>query len=168
MRFSFASRLTHLTLRLGSKDWWTWGDDPSSTDPSRALRLDPTFGDPQHSRGSSDEMRFLAKERREGRPPISSAECWGTHITSLLPDLQELKLVLETWEVKVDQLDSVTECAKTWSFDIEEDTLVWDGEVVEKRYQRALTALRMPKDASWNHRCRDHEVRIVRFLRQKK
>jgi hypothetical protein len=91
----------------------------------------------------------------------------------LLPDLKTLVLVLETWKVKEDQLECVVQCAKTWRFceggrqeEKEKWALVWDGEVVEKRWRRGLRGLRLPKDASWADRCNDFEVRVVRYVKK--
>jgi hypothetical protein len=92
-----------------------------------------------------------------------------------------LELVLETWKVKEEQLECVVQCAQTWRFCEEEEeegegdgkekekerwALVWDGEVVEKRWSRGLRGLRLPKDASWADRCNDFEVRVVRYVKK--
>jgi hypothetical protein len=164
LRVPLANPITHLTLRLTARDWWTWADDPESKGPHQRLRLDPTFGSPQHSQESVNEMNHLAIQRKAGYHPTPHAECWGTHITSLLPDLRVLELVLETFKDKMEQLDNVASCARTWKFDVGEKTLVWDGEVVEKRWQRGMPGLRMPKEAVWDERCINYEVRIVRFV----
>lgn len=167
-RVCLAGKITHLTLRLTAQDWWTWTDDPASTDPHQNLRLDPTFGAPFRSRGSTDEMKLLASDRTAGQPPSLSAECWGTHVTSFLPDLQVLELVLETFKEKIDQLDMVVECARTWAFDVGKETLIWDGESVEKSYTREMAGLRLPRNAPWHDRSRDLEVMVVRFVRDRK
>lgn len=167
-RTSLAGKITHLTLRLTAQDWWTWTEDPASTDPHQNLRLDPTFGAPFRSRGSTDEMKLLASDRTAGRPPSLSAECWGTHVTSSLPDLRVLELVLETFKEKKDQLDTVVECARTWTFDVGKNTLIWDGEFVEKSYTREMAGLRLPRNAPWYDRSMNSEVMVVRFVRESK
>ena len=76
-------------------------------------------------------------------------------------------MVLETFKVKEAQLDAVVECARTWRFDGSGDSLVWDGQVVEKRWSQGVAGLRLPKNASWYDRCKAYEVRIVRFVRKR-
>jgi hypothetical protein len=130
-------------------------------------------------------MRQLADERRTGftpsfsrRPihagrggdPISSTtQGWGNAICTLLPDIKSLELVLETFKVKETQLDSVAGCAQTWEFPISgrKESLGWDGEVVEKRWSRSTGGLRLGRDASWDQKCDDFEVRVVRYVRKK-
>jgi hypothetical protein len=172
LRVERAHPITHLTLRLTHSDWWTWGNAPSN-DPRRQLCLDPTFGQFLEGRPSNERMRFRASERLAGRHPRLGPQCWGSHISSSLPDLKTLELVLETWKVKEEQLESVMQCAKTWRFcedggekEKERRALVWDGEVVEKRWSRGLRGLRSPKDANWSDRCKDFEVRVVRYVRK--
>lgn len=168
-----AQPIAHLTLRLMHTDWWTWGNSPSD-DPIRQLHLDPTFGLYPDGRPSNKHMRFRASERLAGRHPRLDPQCWGSHICSLLPDLKTLELVLETWKVKEKQLETVVQCAKTWRFcdeggweGKERWALVWDSEVVEKRWSRGLRGLRLPKDASWADRCNGFEVRVVRYVRRR-
>jgi hypothetical protein len=131
-------------------------------------------------------MRQLADERRTGFTPSSSkkpthagrgghdaalkTQGWGNAIYTLLPDIKSLELVLETFNVKEAQLDSVAECAQTWEFPIsgrKETTLIWDGEVVEKRWSRSTGGLRLGRDASWDQKCDDFEVRVVKYVRKK-
>lgn len=167
-RVCLAGKITHLTIRLAAQDWWTWTDDPASTDPHQNLRLDPTFGAPFRSRGSTGEMLILASDRRAGLNLSLNVECWGTHVTSLLPDLRVLELVLETFKEKKDQLGRVVECARTWRFDVGKETLSWDGEVVEKSYTREMAGLRLPRNARWHDRSMNFEVMVVRFVRESK
>jgi hypothetical protein len=196
MRVARARPLTHLTLRLRATDWWTWGSSPSPSplplnakakpkakSASDQLHLDPLIGDGRGVRGTSTQMRYLAEERRAGRTVSRlstdiqgaydvdlSAEGWGHAISSLLPDLKVLELVLETFKVKEGQLESVVECAQTWEFPIgtegSADSLVWDGEVLEKRWRRGEGGLRLRRDAHWGEQCREFEVRVVRFARR--
>jgi hypothetical protein len=93
---------------------------------------------------------------------------------SLLPDLKTLQLVLETFKVKEEQLECVVNCAKTWRFnddgeakEKEKWVLVWDGEIVEKRWTKELGGLRVPRGAAWCYRCNDFEVRIVRYVKKR-
>jgi hypothetical protein len=124
-------------------------------------------------------MRELADQRRAGREPRPNTEeavnmdpeakGWGAVISTLLPDLKTLELVLETFKVKEEQLDSVAECAKTWRFPMQagQNVLVWDGKMETKRWKRAEGGLRLSRDASWNEKCKDFEVRVVRFVRER-
>lgn len=142
-----ARPITHLTLRLGRRDWWTWADFPDSTDSTTHLGLDPAFGDGgsgDNERPVHDRMMHLARERLAGRfpnpyykdpPPHKYEGTWGEAV-SKLPDLQVLELVLETFVEKKQQLDVVAECARTWRFPIEgypEAELVFDG-VEQKKW----------------------------------
>jgi hypothetical protein len=194
MRVLRARPLTHLTLRLRARGWWTWSDTPSPSPSSKAdptliphneLHLEPLIGDGRGIRGSSTRMRQLADERRTGFTPSSFikpihagrggpsiapvTQGWGNAVASLLPDIRSLELVLETFKVKETQLDSVAECAQTWEFPISgrKESLVWDGEVVEKRWSRSTGGLRLTRDASWDQKCDDFEVRVVRYVRKK-
>ena len=132
-RAMVARPLTHLTLRLCHEDWWTWGDDPARTTyPPGQLSLDPAVGLVDGSLWNTcnlDLMQQLAERRRAGED-VQGSGTWGA-IVGRLPDLKELTLVLETFDVKQDQLERVVECAKTWQFPIEGTpfALVWDGAV---------------------------------------
>lgn len=183
-RCGLAQPLTHLTLRLHHGDWWTWTDDPIKNNTYKRLFIDPTFGFHRTVRGDSGLMHSLAAERRAGRqldqvtePSFDMGGGWGPQIGRLLPDLETLEFVFETFKVKAGQLDNVAECAKTWRFAVggmdgekggkkEREMLVWDGEVVKKEWQRGMAGLRLPKDATWFDRCMDFEVRVVRFAKR--
>ncbi|RMZ67471.1 quinone reductase [Pyrenophora seminiperda CCB06] len=183
-RYSLAQPLTHLTLRLRYLHWWTWTDDPLKSNAYQRLHIDPTFGYHRTVRGDTDLMHFLAAERRAGRPLDQvTGSCfddgggWGPQIGRILPDLKSLEFVFEIFKVKEEQLQNVVECAKTWRFavgDVGEklsgrkghEMLVWDGMVVEKRWERGIAGLRLPKDANWCYRSNDFEVRVVRFVRR--
>jgi hypothetical protein len=119
-RAMIARPLTRLTLRLTRMDWWTW--------ISKTLRLDPSFGHPSTFPVPVDQptMQELAEQRRAGKHPPFGRN-WGA-IVCALPDLKIFELVLETWEPKKQQLDTVVECAQTWKFPLTmtRAELVWD------------------------------------------
>ncbi|KAF2115097.1 hypothetical protein BDV96DRAFT_600230 [Lophiotrema nucula] len=146
-RVMVARPLTHLTLRLSRTDWWTWGDMPTE-DVMRHLALDPAIGNggsDQNARSTAPKMVQFANDRRAGFWPGYSSQqdnapqqytsTWGAEITKL-PDLKTLELVLETFEDKGGQLDTVIECAKTWEFPLEDskDKLAWTGKVEIANY----------------------------------
>jgi hypothetical protein len=178
LKVALAQPIRHITLRLTHSDWWTWGNPPTTTttddnSTTRHLHLDPTFGSHPDGRPSNTNMRLRASERLRNRHPRLDPQSWGSHIKRALPGLETLDLVLETWKVKEEQLECVVQCARTWRFCEEEGdgkeekwALVWDGEVVEKRWSRGLRGLRLPKDASWADRCNDFEVRVVRYVKK--
>ncbi|KAK3213714.1 hypothetical protein GRF29_28g770579 [Pseudopithomyces chartarum] len=148
-RAMLACRLTHLTLRLCHEDWWTWSQDPAKTsDKSVGLSLDPAVGLVDGSTWPTcrpDLMEQLAEKRRAG-DDVQGHGTWGA-IVGKLPDLRELKLVLETFEPKQDELERVVKCAETWQFPIENTpfTLVWDGKVEDASW------IMEPKDANGNY-----------------
>jgi hypothetical protein len=175
LKVALAQPIRHITLRLTHSDWWTWGNAPTDDNSTtRHLHLDPTFGSYPDGRPSNTNMRLRASERLRNRHPRLDPQSWGSHIKRALPGLETLDLVLETWKVKEEQLECVVQCAQTWRFCEEEGdgkekekwALVWDGEVVEKRWSRGLRGLRLPKDASWADRCNDFEVRVVRYVKK--
>ncbi|CAI6334221.1 unnamed protein product [Periconia digitata] len=149
-----ARRLTHLTLRLSRTDWWTWEDDPNTTDNDKQLALDPFLGG-RKSRPLLHEMVELANMRRAGyhpayddMPPTPASwslthpvnstpwyhepdnDTWGAAI-GIMPDLKTFELVLETFAPKKRQLETVVECARTWKFPLKgtEYELVCDNKV---------------------------------------
>ncbi|KAJ4355428.1 uncharacterized protein N0V89_003444 [Didymosphaeria variabile] len=134
-RAMIARPLTHLTLRLTHEDWWNWSHHPnSSTYIPRKLYLDPAVavGRVPSSLsvwGSDHIMEELAARRSAGEV-VQGRETWGV-IVGRLPDLKELQLVIETFDIKKDQLEQIVECAKTWKFPLENTVyeLVWDGRV---------------------------------------
>ncbi|KAL1604865.1 hypothetical protein SLS60_004405 [Paraconiothyrium brasiliense] len=138
-RAMIARPLTHLTLRLAHEDWWHWGDNPTeSSYTAHQLYLDPAVGKVPGSlslKASAKIMEELAAKRRAGED-VQGQGTWGA-IVGRLPDLVELQLVLETFDVKSHQLEKIAECAKTWKFPVENTPyeLVWDGKV---------------QDASWD------------------
>jgi hypothetical protein len=90
-------------------------------------------------------MEQLAEKRRAG-DDVQGHGTWGA-IVGKLPDLRELKLVLETFEPKQDELERVVKCAETWQFPIEDTpfTLVWDGKVEDASWTKE------PKEANGNY-----------------
>jgi hypothetical protein len=126
-RAMVARPLTRLTLRLARMDWWTWGDSPDAPFATQRLRLDPSTGHPDtFANASQPTMHELAEQRRAGKYPPYGRN-WGAIVCSL-PDLKIFELVLETWEVKKQQLDVVVECARTWKFPLAATRaeLIWD------------------------------------------
>lgn len=153
-RAMVARPLTRLTLRLSRTDWWTWADRPNEITVGQ-LGLDPAFGDGgsgENQRPVQPRMLQFARERQAGQfpnpyykdPAPSKYEgTWGAEVGKL-SDLKVLELVLETFEEKKSQLDTVIECAKTWKFPLEPKSsadpsedhyeLVWDGEIEEANW----------------------------------
>lgn len=142
-----ARPITHLTLRLSRTDWWTWGDHPTEADSAKHLGLDPACGDggwDTDVRPTRSRMHALAAQRRASEftnpnnvstSPTLYENTWGA-VVAKLPDLKVLELVLETFSRKKGQLVDVVECAKSWSFPLNESSyeLIWDGKVEESNY----------------------------------
>ena len=194
-RLQRARPLTHLTLRIPSSNWWTWTDDPSSTNSKHHhLGLDPALGDGSadvNRRPTSTRMIELSQQRRDGHCPLSrsfmarNSPGWA-HIIGRLPDIKTLELVLETFGEKKSQLEKVVKCAKTWCFPIADSQfeLAWDGKVEEMRWSRPAVEdyqlqgiSRRPTPAQrarefqlghWYTRSTDFEVRTIRFARRRK
>jgi hypothetical protein len=194
MRVTLARPITHLTLRILHSDWWTWSDDPNSTNDLHHLGLDPTVGDgldvPRAgrsgrivlpSRPTASRMRKLADERRAGlHPKVVPGEGWADTIGQM-PDLKRLELVLETFKVKARQLDSVVEAAKTWKFPIQgtQWELVWDGEVEMSGWSMGVKSDgggsqagqsgsgQRVREPAWHVQANEFEVRVVRFVRRR-
>ncbi|KAL5430561.1 hypothetical protein PMIN06_012503, partial [Paraphaeosphaeria minitans] len=145
-RAMVARPLTHLTLRLTHQDWWNWSVDttlPSySPSPHNQLYLEPLVGEKspsliQPSYPGETVMEFRAAKQRAGEDIGNRGHGgWGT-IVERLPDLKQLKLVLETFDVKKDRLETIVDCAKTWRFPIEKSSfeLIWDGEVGDASWE---------------------------------
>jgi hypothetical protein len=193
-RIMVARPLAHLTLRLGTQDWWTWTDHSATKDTNEHLGLDPTCGDGSdsvHTRATASRMLELASQRRAGvfSDPCFSTQnlhstTWGLAI-SRISSLKSLTLVLRTFGKKKAQLETVVECAKTWKFPLYETNcdLVWGGKVEDCSYElepgkeyEGLTGVRgdisrAPADDTdtegdyWWHE-RRVEVRVVRFVRR--
>ncbi|KAK3201765.1 hypothetical protein GRF29_164g597818 [Pseudopithomyces chartarum] len=147
-RFDFTARamvarpLTRLTIRMSRVDWWTWTDDPETTDNEEKLALDPACG--RTTRPLVTDMLRLAEQRRNGQHPQyaegtrESDWTWGAAI-SMLSDLKTFELVLETFSEKRKQLEVVVDCAKTWKFPLNDTQheLSYDGKVEVLTWSRA-------------------------------
>ncbi|KAI0411389.1 hypothetical protein F5X98DRAFT_357336 [Xylaria grammica] len=129
-------KITHLTLRMSRTDWWAWTSCPQAgaNDPHDALRLEPMINVTDR-RETSSAMLEGYEARKEGRQPDFNLDefekqgRWGMQFAEYWPDLQTLELVLETYVMKESQLDSVVECAKLWTFPLNEGRqLEWNGE----------------------------------------
>lgn len=176
MRVRLAKPLVQLTIRLGHMDWWTWADNPNSTDVEQQLGLDPAFGDgSSHAskRPTSARMRWLADERRAGRNPSLDNQAarhssWA-EVIGKFPDLKSLELVLETFAEKQHQLENVVECAKMWRFPIKDTQheLVWDGQVEASRWSMPTNNRRSLRHHAWYDACSNFEVRIIRYVRKR-
>ncbi|KAI8954495.1 hypothetical protein F4801DRAFT_504716 [Xylaria longipes] len=130
-------KITHLTLRMSRTDWWAWTSCPQAgaDDPHEALRLEPMINVTER-RETSTAMLEGYEARKEGRQPdfnldeFENQGRWGMQFAEYWPDLQTLELVLETYVMKEDQLDSVVKCAKLWTFPLNDGKqLEWNGKV---------------------------------------
>ncbi|KAH7390837.1 hypothetical protein DE146DRAFT_791052 [Phaeosphaeria sp. MPI-PUGE-AT-0046c] len=171
MRVMLASPLTHLTLRIQHSDWWTWTDDPSSSEAMHLLGLDPSVGDGRAHplvRPTAPRMRALAEARRAGNhPEVVPDVGWG-YAMSQMRDLRSLELVLETFAAKKRQLEEVVEASKTWVFPMAETRceLAWDGEVgVSSWSMKGLG--KEDAQGPWHKNAHEFEVRNVRFVRRR-
>lgn len=178
MRITRARPLIHLTLRIPSTSWWTWTEDPASTNAlQHHLGLDPSLGDGSAEltkRPTSVRMYELATQRRAGQhpvpnPPWSHCTPGWAYIISKLPDLKRLELVLETFVEKKAQLNKVVECAKTWRFPTAgtQCELVWDGRVEESRWSKPLVENWEFQQGYWYSKSTEFEVRTIRFTRRR-
>ena len=177
LHVTLAQPLTHLTLRLTRTDWSTWN-------VAKNLHFDPSFGryNLDEGRPSAKAMRLRAERRKAGRHPRLHSQSWGAHVVSALPDLKTLELVLETFEARKEELERVVQYAKMWRFgfggDGEEEgkgkewALVWDGDVVERRWKRDLGETvvsrrdrRLLRPGPSCNDCNDFEVRTLRYVR---
>ncbi|KAF2030526.1 hypothetical protein EK21DRAFT_65284 [Setomelanomma holmii] len=179
MRVMRARPLTQLTLRILHGDWWTWTDDPNSTDEHQHLGLDPTVGDGRahvNHRPTAPRMRALVETRRAGHhPDASPGQGWQNTIGEL-PDLRRLELVLETFSQKRQQLDNIIEAAKAWKFPIKctQYELVWDGEVGMSSWSVSTAGgdgivPRVPGMVApaWHTRANEFQVRVIRYVRRR-
>jgi hypothetical protein len=116
-------------------DWWTWTDDPNTTDGEQQLALDPACG--VETRPLLTDMLSFAARRRDGQHPAYD-QSWGAAICNL-PDLKTFELILETFLEKKRQLEVVVDCAKTWKFSLKETQyeMVCDGTVEDLRWTNA-------------------------------
>jgi hypothetical protein len=180
MRLQRARPLVHLTLRIPSTNWWTWTEDPSSTDARNChLGLEPTLGNGSvdvDERPTCTRMKELAQRRRGGHVPGPSQ--WGlrdqpsstpgwAHTIARLPDIKVLDLVLETFEEKKAQLDTVIDCAKTWRFPIADTQfeLAWHGKVESEQWRKPLED-RSIQRGDWYSLSSSFERRTIRFTRR--
>ncbi|KAF2627692.1 hypothetical protein BU25DRAFT_58486 [Macroventuria anomochaeta] len=178
MRLQRARPLVQLTLRLLSRNWWTWTDDPNSTDARHHhLGLEPALGDGSadlSQRPTSTRMQELAQQRRDGYRPVSRSPLAKTmpgwaHVIAKLPDIKTLELVLETFGEKKAQLEKVIDCAKMWRFPIADTQfeLAWDGKVEEKRWSKPLIENWETQRGDWHAQSTEFEARTVRFTRRR-
>jgi hypothetical protein len=172
MRVMRANPITQLTLRIHRTDWWTWTDDPNSTDESHHLGLDPSVGDggaQDLKRPTASRMRALAELRRAGHYPEIKPDVGWADTIARMPDLRSLELVLETFALKKRQLDDVVEAAKTWKFALDGGLweLVWDGEVGMSSWSRC--SFEKAATITWYQRENAFkvEVRNMRFTRRR-
>lgn len=122
--------IDRLTLRLGRTEWWTWEDPPTGMN-SAQFAMDPGSGTGSlHQRCTFPRMSEQAALRRQGAwKGWGHPRCWGAQV-ALFRGLKELECIFETFAQKVGQLDAVIECAKTWTFPMEDGyELCWDGKV---------------------------------------
>lgn len=141
--------IDRLTLRLGRTEWWTWEDPPTSMDSSQ-LALDPGSGTgSDHQRCTFSRMSEQAAKRRQGTwKGWGHPRCWGAQV-ALFKGLKELECIFETFAQKVGQLDAVIECAKTWTFPMEDGyELHWDG-MVEKGTWRGVDGYGYEEKNTW-------------------
>lgn len=178
MRLQRARPLVHLTLRLTALDWWTWTDDPTSTDATHHhLGLEPALGDGSaylSQRPTCTRMKELAQQRRDGYYPVSRS-LWSknspgwANIVGNFPDLKTLELILETFGEKKAQLETVIECSKTWRFPITGThfELAWSGKVWEKRSSEPVVENWEFRPGDWYARSTQFEARTLRFTRRR-
>ncbi|KAJ4987623.1 hypothetical protein SVAN01_06936 [Stagonosporopsis vannaccii] len=177
MRLLRARPLVYLTLRMLRDQWWTWADEPDSTDAvNHHLGLDPAVGDgllSVETRPSCPRMQELARQRRDGYYPGSkcsknrSTPGWG-HIISKMPNIKILKLIFETFKDKTARLENFINCSKTWRFPIADTQyeLVWNGKVEAIKWSEPLVEDRWARTGARHARKTEFEVRIIRFTRR--
>ncbi|KAI1107179.1 hypothetical protein F4804DRAFT_329470 [Jackrogersella minutella] len=131
-------KITNLTIRMLRTDWWSWETQPGECKirPSERLRLEPMINvtlipsRPENSLAMTKgfESRKAGVEPDFELDDFEKQGRWGMQVGEYWPDLKRLELVLETFACKQDQLDYVAECAKLWTFPLEDGFyLVWDG-----------------------------------------
>jgi hypothetical protein len=177
MRVMLARPITHLTLRIQHQDWWTWTDDPNSSEELHHLGLDPSVGNGAALpllRPTAARMRALAESRRAGRhpelppraehPEIQPRIGWASVIASM-PDLRSFELVLESFAEKKRQLDNVVDAAKTWIFPLTGTRyeLICDEEIGMSGWSLGGNE----KAMNWYERANAFEVRNVRYVRRR-
>lgn len=170
MRVMLAKPITSLTLRLQHSDWWSWTDDPASTEPLHHLGLDPCVGDGRAHplvRPTAPRMRALAEARRAGNHPDVVPDVGWADAVSQMRDLRSLELVLETYAAKKRQLEDVVEASKTWVFPLAETKfeLAWDGQVGLSSW--SMKGLGKEGQGAWHQNSHEFEVRNVRYTRRR-
>jgi len=172
--FYAASTISHLTIRLDRADWWTWDSNPTPQEGDDGLALDPWLGggSGQQERPLVSQMMELYNGRRACRDAGEEiapcpAGCWGRRV-ALFRGLRRLTLHLETFRWRVEELDRIIECAKLWSFLIDEDlqkgqagrVLSWDGKLTAYSWGQE-----QPFPQNWEHPTapKGFEVRIISF-----
>lgn len=162
--------IERLTLRMGRTEWWTWASAPNSAEQ---LGIDPGYGGGNDfARCTTEKMLEEAEKRRRGQwTGWPRPSCWGAQISDF-QGLRCLELVFETFAVKKGQLETVIECAKTWTFPMEEASeLRWDGEVIDSSWQGIDEGYGYESDNSWLTvqtavSPRLFEVRTIRFTKR--
>ncbi|KAI0115413.1 hypothetical protein F4814DRAFT_419437 [Daldinia grandis] len=141
-------KITRLCIRMSRTDWWGWESRPEEGEvsPSERLRLEPMINVTDlwkrpanylamtrgyEARKAGDEPDFQLDDfEKQGR--------WGSQIREYWPDLITLELFLETFSCKKNQLDQVVQCAKLWTFPLEDGFhLAWDGKEELTRWRGA-------------------------------
>lgn len=136
-------KISSLTIRMLRTDWWSWSSSPQEGEenPSERLRLEPlanTTVSMSLAMTRGYEARKAGEEPDFGLDNFEKEGRWGKQITEYWPDLTTLELVLETFACKQSQLDYVVECAKLWTFPLEDGYyLVWNGREESLRWRGA-------------------------------
>ncbi|KAI1801909.1 hypothetical protein F4811DRAFT_555407 [Daldinia bambusicola] len=152
-------KITHLSVRLSRTDWWSWENrtDEYTVAPEERIRLEPMinvtrlWGRPENysamtkgyeARKAGEEPDFQLDDfEKQGR--------WGTQIGEYWPDLTTLDLVLETFFCKRDQLNYVAQCAKLWTFPLEDGFhLAWNGKEEAVQW-RGAQSYRYERHQDW-------------------
>ncbi|KAI1503727.1 hypothetical protein F5X99DRAFT_88603 [Biscogniauxia marginata] len=171
-------KITHLTIRMSRTDWWTWSTDPryEQQDPSKRLRLEPMINT---TLATFSAMGAGYQARRAGQDPdfelddFEKQGRWGMHFAEFFPDLQTLELVLETFAPKQDQLESVVECAKLWTFPLKDGHhLRWNGKPESTIRWEGASRYHYGEYTAWIWNCsrreasRDENVQLWRQARE--
>ncbi|KAI0204937.1 hypothetical protein F4808DRAFT_412642 [Astrocystis sublimbata] len=154
-------KITHLTLRMSHTDWWAWTSCPQAgaNNSHEALRLEPMINVTDRRETSTamiegHEARKMGKEPDFNLDEFEKQGRWGMQFAEHWPDLKTLELVLETYVQKESQLDTVIQCAKLWTFPLNDaKQLEWNGR--EQTCVRWRGANRYSDDSelglSWPH-----------------
>ncbi|KAI1476851.1 hypothetical protein F4774DRAFT_420480 [Daldinia eschscholtzii] len=141
-------KITHLSIRMSRTDWWGWSSRPEEyiSSPEERLRLEPMinvthlWSRPENFSAMTTgyESRKAGEEPDFGLDDFEKQGRWGLQVKEYWPDLTTLDLVLETFSCKKTQLDYVTQCAKLWTFPLENGFhLVWNGKEEAIRWRGA-------------------------------